>query len=369
VREKNKHTLKMQQQSSSTSVASTVIASETDVKENMPAILTKGAIDENGNTVAVDIELPRWDQKTYWGRANHFYTVTNPANLFVTPSQLEHAKDVVTRYRKGEDLKISLDELWDAKHLYDSAFHPDTGDKMFWAGRMSAQVPMGMAITGALLTFYKTTPQVVFWQWFNQSFNAMVNYTNRSGDSPISVSVLGTAYVSATTGALVTALGLNSLVKTAPPLIGRFVPSAAVAAANCVNIPLMRQLELKNGIPLVDKDGEKVDESSKIAAKRGISMVTASRIGMAAPGMLLIPVLMNALDRRGLLAKYPRLLAPAPLQTALCGFFLTFTTPLCCAFFEQYAPIKLSSLEEDIQNRLLEKGFKHSDTLYYNKGL
>ena len=72
------------------------------------------------------------------------------------------------------------------------------------------------------------------------------------------------AYVSATGGALVTALGLNKLVKTAPPLIGRFVPFAAVAAANCVNIPLMRQLELQNGIPLVDADGEKTGESSQV---------------------------------------------------------------------------------------------------------
>ena len=29
--------------------------------------------------------------------------------------------------------------------------------------------------------------------------------------------------------------------QSTPPLVGRFVPFAAVAAANCVNIPLMRQ--------------------------------------------------------------------------------------------------------------------------------
>ena len=62
-----------------------------------------------------------------------------------------------------------------------------------------------------------------------------------------------TSYVAATGGALVTALGLNSLVKHSPPLIGRFVPFCAVAAANCVNIPLMRQLELKNGESYISK--------------------------------------------------------------------------------------------------------------------
>lgn len=191
----------------------------------------------------------------------------------------------MTRYRAGEDLShLSDDQIWKAKHIYDSAFHPETGEKMLIIGRMSAQVPMNMMITAAMLTFYKTPRQVIFWQWFNQSFNAMVNYTNRSGSSPIRVDQLGVSYLSATSAALITALGLNKLVRRAPPLIGRFVPFVAVAAANCINIPLMRQKEIKEGIDVYSEDGSKIGQS-KVAAKKAIREVVMSRIAMASPGM------------------------------------------------------------------------------------
>ncbi|KAF7231920.1 hypothetical protein EG68_11130 [Paragonimus skrjabini miyazakii] len=119
----------------------------------------------------INIEKPRYDQSTYSGS-----------------SELEAAKTIVQKYRAREKLPgMTVDELWNAKQLYDSAFHPDTGEKMLIFGRMSFQVPGNMFITGCLLQFYKSTPAVVFWQWFNQTYNAAVNYTNRSGDSPISV--------------------------------------------------------------------------------------------------------------------------------------------------------------------------------------
>jgi tricarboxylate carrier len=313
----------------------------------------------------INLDQPRWDQNSYMGRAQHFLSTTNPMNLFATPFQLQQAKETIEKYKSGDATKLTEDEIWAAKHLYDSAYHPDTGELMFPPGRMSAQVPCNMLITGCMMTFYKSVPAVVFWQWFNQSFNAVVNYTNRSGDTPIPMSTLGTSYVAATGGALGTALGLNAMVKSLPPLVGRFVPFAAVAAANVINIPLMRRSELENGITLMTESGEKVG-NSKIAAKEGISMVVMSRILMAAPGMVLIPLVMNSLEMKGTFKRRPWL--NAPLQISLLGLILTFATPLCCAIFKQQATIKPTALEPELQQKIKEMA-NPPELLYYNKGL
>ena len=63
--------------------------------------------------------------------------------------------------------------------------------------------------------------------------------------------------------------------------------------------------------------------------------------------MVLIPIVMNKLDARGLFKRFPR--ANAQIQVGLVGIILTFSTPVCCAIFEQKAAIKPSRLEEDIQ--------------------
>jgi len=62
---------------------------------------------------------------------------------------------------------------------------------------------------------------------------------------------------------------------------------------------------------------------------------------------VLTPILMNALEKRGFLSRYPW--SVAPIQLALLGFCLTFATPMCCALFSQRASISVSSLESELQ--------------------
>ncbi|TEA38332.1 hypothetical protein DBR06_SOUSAS110196 [Sousa chinensis] len=232
-----------------------------------------------------NIDAPRWDQCTFLGRVKHFFNVTDPRTILVPEWELDWAKVMVEKSRMGTvPPGTRVEQLLYAKKLYDSAFHPDTGDKMNVIGRMSFQVPGGMIITGFMLQFYRTIPAVIFWQWVNQSFNALVNYTNRNAASPTSVRQMAVSYVTATTAAVATAVGMNTLTKRAPPLVGRWVPFAAVAAANCVNIPMMRQQELIQGICVKDRNHNEIGHSRRAAAI-GITQVVISRITMAAPGM------------------------------------------------------------------------------------
>ncbi|XP_014272451.1 sideroflexin-1 [Halyomorpha halys] len=312
-----------------------------------------------GDLSKIDINKPRWDQSTYIGRAKYYFTITNPLNLFTTSKTLENARTIVEKHRNKEKLDITEDELWKAKHLYDSAFHPITGEKQALVGRMSCQVPGNMAINGGMITYHQSTSAVVFWQWINQSFNAIVNYTNRS-DATMTVTQIGVAYVCATTGAIVTALYLKKRLQRAHPIIRRYVPFFAVAAANCINIPIMRNQELREGIRIFNEKDKDIG-TSKIAARSATAQVVFSRIIMAIPSLMLTPIILQEMSKRCLLTKP---WAEPVVATGLCGLILTFATPLACALFIQRVPVKASHLEPHIQEKVGKDGI-----VFYNKGL
>lgn len=78
--------------------------------------------------------------------------------------------DLLLFRSKTEPPGTTKEQVIAAKRLYESAFHPDSGEKQNIFGRMSFQVPGGMAVTGALLTFYKYAhPLNVTWFVYNTS--------------------------------------------------------------------------------------------------------------------------------------------------------------------------------------------------------
>jgi len=215
----------------------------------------------------IDVDSPLWDQSTFVGRFKHFAWMTNPLLGLSSTKQLTEAKELVQQYRLGnEPPGTSNEQIRGAMQLYKSAFHPDSGELQNVFGRMSFQVPGGMFITGAMLQFYKSVPQVVFWQWFNQSFNALVNYTNRNANSPTSTKQLGVAYFSATFSALGTAIGLKKVLEKSPPTFQRLVPMVAVAAANCVNNirANAQQLKSENDVVVVVAGEHSVNETGGV---------------------------------------------------------------------------------------------------------
>uniref|UniRef100_A0A8C0DKY8 Sideroflexin 2 n=1 Tax=Balaenoptera musculus TaxID=9771 RepID=A0A8C0DKY8_BALMU len=290
----------------------------------------------------------------------HFFNVTDPRTVLVPEWELDWAKVMVEKSRMGTvPPGTRVEQLLYAKKLYDSAFHPDTGDKMNVIGRMSFQVPGGMIITGFMLQFYRTIPAVIFWQWVNQSFNALVNYTNRNAASPTSVRQMAVSYITATTAAL-TYSHCSLLPQRAPPLVGRWVPFAAVAAANCVNIPMMRQQELIQGICVKDRNHNEIGHSRRAAAI-GITQVVISRITMAAPGMSKMgnPTWVSLLS---VCVQRIRVLH-APLQVLLSGCG-TLISP-----FSLLSELPVSYLEPELQDTIKAKCGEPVPYVYFNKGL
>lgn len=132
----------------------------------------------------------------------------------------------------------------------------------------------------------------------------------------------------------------------------------------------MRQNELQSGIDVEDDKGNVVGKS-RLAAATGISQVVLSRITMAAPGMLILPVIMERFERVNWFKRLSVL--HAPFQVMMVGCFLIFMVPTACGLFPQRASLSASTIqrfEPEFYKEMEKKsGGKIPDRVYFNKGL
>uniref|UniRef100_K1QNV9 Sideroflexin-2 n=1 Tax=Magallana gigas TaxID=29159 RepID=K1QNV9_MAGGI len=109
----------------------------------------------------------------------------------------------------------------------------------------------------------------------------------------------------------------------ASPILQRFVPFAAVCASNMVNIPLMRQSEIQNGVVVTDEDN---------------NPVTKSKMYRKLTEMLL-PFLMEKLEKTAFMVRYGRYVN-APFQILLSGLSSITVDKLKIIDSEAYEEVK-----------------------------
>jgi hypothetical protein len=199
-----------------------------------------------------------------------------------------------------------------------------------------------------------TTFNTIFWQWFNQSYNAAFNYANRNATSETSYSLLCTSYAIAISSSITIAMTLRKLTGfflagktgTVALLATPIVNYGAVTSSSALNLYFMRNAELKSGISVLDPVTQEEIGKSKIAASKAIWSSIYARWIYLIPIFFANPVFEACARKLKIMPKGGALKFIADIT--FCGIGLSIAIPTLCAVSEQYPKLPLEQLEEDI---------------------
>jgi len=173
--------------------------------------------------------------------------------------------------------KDQINELRKAQIIIGSGIHPDTKEIISWQWRMCSFVPVNVPIIFGMLMTAPTPINTIVWQWINQSYNAGMNYGNRNASSPQTSKDLMLGYSAAVFSSITVALSLRKIfAKYTTGLTGGKAIAAtsaisyiAVANAGFLNTYCMRLSEMKQGVAVIDEEGNQRGVSP-IAAKSAV---------------------------------------------------------------------------------------------------
>ncbi|PLW08477.1 hypothetical protein PCANC_14812 [Puccinia coronata f. sp. avenae] len=333
----------------------------------------------------IDIKKSRFDLDSYYGRLRHFITVTSPLTLFNSQEHIRKSQELLKDYSAGRrpDLDRShatQETVWAAKQVVEASLHPDTQEPIPLPFRMSAFVPTNLIIATGLLLPNPSLASIVGWQWANQTLNVCVNYSNANKSTAMSTGEVAKAYVSATVTSVGLAVGLNRLAPRLAKRIGqdtglllaRFVPFAAVASAGCVNVGLMRWKEIRDGIAVYPPGASEPEQAvgkSRIAGAYAVGQTAASRVLTNIPTLILPPLIITALQKRGTFAGPRGKSLEMIANLGLIGGSLLFFLPPAIAAFPQRGKIQTDQLENEFSNLIDPSTGKPFPHFEFNKGL
>jgi hypothetical protein len=358
-------------------------------------IITVASIDNAVEALTADSVPPfaasfsgasRFDQATFGGRMRKMMLACDPTLLVYTPSHIRQLKAELDGFKATcqanggvppQPLSAQQNrKLWESQRIVSSALHPDTGELIPHPFRMSGYLPFnGPICVGQIAS--ASTGSLLFWNWANQSQNALVNYFNRNASSPMANETLAKSYAGAVCAALSVAYGLSTVIKrrydaaTAARFL-KFVAFPSSVLASSLNCYIVRSPEIDSGVDLLDEDYKVIampnGERSSAAAKKGVYETVASRAILQFPVYFIPPALMASLPfLKNALVRNPALSVPMTLYLLLVSFGVGL--PAAIAIFPQFGTIDVSELEAPFQKIVVPGTTEYRRVFNYNKGL
>ena len=210
----------------------------------------------------------RYTSATFLGRLRNICSQLNPAHLLTPSAEVDAAKDLLSRHRRGE-AKASNAELWAAAELCAARVHPDTGENIALPLCFAAYTPMQPPIILGMLWPGGGALNQAFWQVSNQCYNSAVFFANKNKSSEVSDADAMLSFGGSVAAALGLGVGVNRLgARLGNPRVSQFAGFVGCVGAGWTSLLLMRRDELANGVNVADADGT-VHGSSHVAGPRG----------------------------------------------------------------------------------------------------
>ena len=330
--------------------------------------------------VKIDFKTQWWvkhDISTKLGRLRHWFRIADPLKCFVGEKELRdnqilidkaasQSVDGVGRFTREEAASLQFKKV----QLL-SCIHPDTGDVVPFFARSSAFVVSNIPIVTAMMLSPPTIATTVFWQWVNQTYNAVFNFGNRNASSTITDRQMAESYALACGSSITAALTLRKMTNIVfgnrtgllASVANSIVVYGAVAFSSSLNVYCMRKTEMDSGVSVMEPDTMQSVGKSKVAAEMAIRQTIIGRVVYCVPIFFTKPVLEGIFSALKILPKNKVLRFFTDLSFITFGLWLA--VPVNGCLYPQYSPIGVDKLEPEIKERCGTK-FTH---LVYNKGV